>query len=168
MVPDRAPTIRLSEVNNLSEDNNKVRSIFFEREETIHGAARPVSGVHLLLHQDERSAARGSRHAKILSRHTAFGAPDGCDAGGERLHRANSRAGPVDPSADPTCRIARLRVSSRHVASTRAPRHPEGFPAPPERFGPSPGPPPSWTGSDSSGPGSVLDARMPRPSPPWR
>ena len=51
-----------------------------------HRKARSVPGIHSLLHEGERKAAGGGRHAALFSSHAAFGAPDGAYAGGQLLH----------------------------------------------------------------------------------
>lgn len=70
-------------------------------EETLHPQARPVLGLHLLLHPNPRTCSGGGRDATILSSLSAFRASDGLDAGGPRVHRAHARAGTLHPFGDP-------------------------------------------------------------------
>ena len=85
-------------------------------EEALHRKTRAVHGIHLLLHEGERTAAGRGRHAELFPSHAAIGPPDGAHAGGQRLHRADSGPRPVDSSADPTRGAAGIwsRVTRRY------------------------------------------------------
>src|SRR5437016_10855496 len=69
-------------------------------EQSLHGQTRSVFGFHLLLQQNPRTSASGGRNAGVLPSFSSLRASDDPDTRNARPHRANARAGPVDPSVD--------------------------------------------------------------------
>src|SRR5580692_10791542 len=70
-------------------------------EENLYGQTGSVPGFHLLLQQNPRMLAGGSRAAALLSSLSAFRASDDLNARSTRP-RANAWASPVNPSVDPS------------------------------------------------------------------
>src|SRR5205085_1471599 len=69
-------------------------------EESLHGQTGSVFGFHLLLQQNPRTSASGGRNAAVLPSLSSLRASDDPDTRKARPHRANARAGPVDPPVD--------------------------------------------------------------------
>src|SRR5690242_3961176 len=64
----------------------------------LHPEARPVSCVHLLLHQDSRRAARRGRDAAVLRRDAALYPPDDPRPGTAWPNHEDAGQGKIDPA----------------------------------------------------------------------
>lgn len=87
----------------------------------IHGARRPVFGLHILLHEAERTASGRVRLPGLFSAYAADGASDDCATGGEGAHSARPRKGQEYRTGASAQRTAGAGIENRcRVESVRA------------------------------------------------